>query len=57
MKKEDLIDIYMTYSLKETCFMLGCSAPTLYKRLKEYGIQRKGQGRGKRKRRKLIIED
>lgn len=57
MRKDDFIDLYNTYSLKELCFMLDCSAPTIYKRLKEYDIPKKGQGKGKRRRSKLVIEE
>jgi len=57
MRKDDFIDLYNTYHIKELCFMLDCSAPTIYKRLKEYGIEKKGQGKGKRNRKKLIIDE
>ena len=57
IKKEDFIDLYNTYSIKELCFMFGCTAPTIYKRIEELGINKKGQGKGKRTRSKLIIEE
>ena len=57
MRKDDFMDLYNTYHIKELCFMLGCSAPTIYKRIKELGIPKKGQGKGKRTRNKLVIED
>lgn len=57
IKKEDFIDLYNTYSIKELCFMFDCTTPTIYKRIAELGIKKKGQGKGKRVRNKLIIEE
>lgn len=57
MRKDDLESLYNTYHIEELCFMLGCTAPTLYNRLDELGIARKGQGKGKRRRKKLIIDE
>lgn len=54
--KEEFINLYQTKNLKELCEILDCSAPTIYKRIKELQIEKKGQGKGKRKKQKLIIE-
>lgn len=57
MKKEDFELLYNTHSLYDLCRILDCSAPTIYKRLDEYGIRKKGQGKGARRKKKLIIEE
>lgn len=57
MNKNDLEKLYNTYKLKELVKILKCSVPTIYQRLKEYDIPRKGQGKGERTRKKLIIEE
>lgn len=56
MTKEEFINLYQTKNLKELCEILDCSSPTIYKRIKELQIEKKGQGKGKRKKQKLIIE-
>ena len=56
MKKEDFIELYNTLSLKELSKRLNCSVPTIYERIEEFGIKKKGQGKGKRSRRKLDLE-
>lgn len=56
MKKEKFIELYENNTLRELEQLLHCSAPTIYKRIKEYGIPKKGQGKGKRSKRKLDLE-
>ena len=56
MKKDEFIELYYTCKLSELTKILNCSAPTIYKRINEYGIVKKGQGKGKRGRRKLDLE-
>lgn len=56
MKKEDFIELYNTLSLKDLSEKLNCSVPTIYKRIEEFKIDKKGQGKGKRSRRKLELE-
>ena len=55
--KEEFIKLYQTTDTRTLAEMLDCSVPTIYDRIKEFGISLKGQGKGKRSRRKLIIED
>ena len=55
MKKEEFVELYNTLSLKELSMKLKCSVPTIYARIDEFGIQKKGRG-GKRNRRKLNLE-
>ena len=56
MKKEEFIKLYNTHKLSELQKLLNCSIPTIYKRINEYGIEKKGQGTGKRLKRKLELE-
>ena len=56
MKKEEFIELYNTLSLKELSMKLKCSVPTIYKRINEFEIKKKGQGKGERNRRKLELE-
>lgn len=56
MKKEDFIELYYTCTLAELSKRLNCSVPTIYKRIDEYGIEKKGQGKGHRAYKKLILE-
>lgn len=56
MKKEEFIELYNTCTLAELSKRLKCSVPTIYKRIEEFDIQKKGQGKGKRSRRKLELE-
>lgn len=57
MNKEEFQELYEKYHLSELVKILNCSVPTMYKRLKELNIKRKGRGKGTRTRKKLIIED
>ena len=57
MNKTDLQDLYNIYTIEELSKMLGCSAPTIYARLKEYNIPLKGQKNKKHARTKLIIDE
>lgn len=57
MKREEFIQLYNTKTLAELKKILNCSAPTIYKRIKEYNIPKKGQGKGSRQRRKFDLED
>ena len=56
MKKEDFIELYYNNTLSELSKILNCSVPTIYKRIEEYNIKKKGQGRGHRSYKKLILE-
>lgn len=56
MKIEDFTNLYYTHSLKELTKILNCSVPTIYNRIEELGITKKGQGKGKRSKRKLELE-
>lgn len=56
MTRDELKKMYEECKLRELCKQLDCSMPTLYRRLDELGIARKGQGKGARGRRKLIID-
>ena len=56
MKKAEFIELYNTCTLAELQSILGCSAPTIYKRIDEYKIPKKGQGKGKRSKRKFDLE-
>ena len=56
MKKEEFIQLYNSCSLVELKEILKCSIPTIYKRINEYGIKKKGRGVGKRMYRKLDLE-
>lgn len=56
MKKAEFIELYNTCTLAELSRKLNCSVPTIYKRIDEYGIEKKGQGKGRRNRRKLDLE-
>jgi predicted DNA-binding transcriptional regulator AlpA len=56
MKKEEFAELYHTLSLDELKAILNVSIPTIYKRIEEYDIPKKGQGKGKRSTRKLDLE-
>lgn len=56
MKKEEFIKLYQSCSLAELKEILHCSIPTIYKRINEYKITKKGRGTGKRMNRKLELE-
>lgn len=55
MKKEEFIKLYYIHSLSELKKILGCSIPTIYSRIDEYGIERKGR-KVKKGKRKLNLE-
>lgn len=55
MKKEDFVKLYYTLNIKELAKRLNCSIPTIYKRIDEYGIEKKGQRKGHSKYRKLNL--
>jgi len=57
MNKSEFKELYYSHQLKELVELLDCSVPTIYKRLEEYNIPKKGQGKGKREKKKLILED
>lgn len=57
MDKVEFMELYYTKPLKYLVKILDCSAPTIYKRLNELGITKKGQGKGTRQRKKLIIDE
>lgn len=56
MKKEEFIQLYQSCSLSELKEILNCSIPTIYKRINEYNIKKKGRGTGKRMNRKFDLE-
>lgn len=55
--RQQFIQMYQQYDAKTLAQMCECSIPTLYNRINELGIAKKGRGVGHRKRRKLMIED
>ena len=57
MDKAEFMELYYTKPLKDLVKILDCSVPTIYSRLDEYGIPKKGQGKGKRRKRKFVIEE
>jgi len=57
MNKSEFKELYYSHQLKELVELLDCSVPTIYKRLEEYNIPKKGQGKGFRTRKKIIIEE
>lgn len=56
MKVDEFKQLYYSCTLAELKKILNCSAPTIYKRIDEYNIAKKGQGKGKRGKRKLDLE-
>lgn len=56
MKVDEFKQLYYSCTLAELKKILNCSAPTIYKRIDEYKIAKKGQGKGKRGKRKLDLE-
>ena len=56
MKRDDFINLYYTHNVTELPEILNCSLTTIYKRIKEYGIEKKGQTEGHKQYRKLDLE-
>lgn len=57
LTKKEFIELYQKYDTRTLAKMLNCSVPTIYKRLEELDVPLKGRGKGKRRKRKLILED
>ena len=57
LTKNEFIELYQKYDTRTLAQMLNCSVPTIYKRLDELDVPLKGRGKGKRRKRKLILED
>lgn len=57
LTKKEFIELYQEYDTRTLAQMLNCSVPTIYKRLEELDVPLKGRGKGKRRKRKLILED
>lgn len=55
--RKEFIDMYNKYDTRTLAKICECSVPTLYNRINELGIHKKGQGNGARQRKKLVIED
>lgn len=55
--RKEFIDMYNKYDTRTLAEICECSVPTLYNRLKELGIPKKGRGKGQRQRKILVIED
>lgn len=54
---KEFIEMYEKYDSRTFAKLCECSIPTLYKRLNELNIKKKGRGKGPRKKKKLIIKD
>ena len=57
MNKKEFEELYNKYQLKDLVKILDCSVPTIYSRINEFQIDKKGRGKGKRQRKKIIIDD
>ena len=57
LTKNEFIELYQKYDTRTLAQMLNCSVPTIYNRLEELDVPLKGRGKGKRRKRKLILED
>lgn len=55
--KKEFIEMYYTLGSRELAEVCECSVPTIYNRLNELGIPKKGRGKGQRQRKKLVIEN
>lgn len=55
--RREFIDLYYKYDTRTLAKICECSVPTIYKRINELDIEKKGRGTGTRQRRKLIIDD
>lgn len=55
--RKEFIDMYNKYDSRTLARICECSVPTLYNRINELGIPKKGQGKGSRQHKKLVIEN
>lgn len=55
--RKEFIDMYNKYDTRTLARICECSVPTLYNRINELGIPKKGKGIGSRQHKKLVIED
>ena len=55
--KKEFIEMYTNLDTRELARICECSVPTIYKRLNELDIPKKGRGKGQRQKKKLVIEN